>query len=466
MKKLLCIFLSISLLLAAVLLCGGMLSACTAGKKAEAAPAAFDPAEPLTVCFDLDSGFDGRHYAADGHFNFTFTGADARESAVKKLLAEMKEQGGPENVACEFIEGRGEARDGALTRLRAELMAGSGPDVFVISHDQYSPNNLFKFVEKKMEENVFMPLDAYTGQARFMDASRMNQTVLDGGKNAAGQQMLIPLRYTFSATVLPASETELDLSRSWSFADMTAGEDPALAAALAGWRNEESALSDFAAAFGEKADYKEEALTFSREDLQEMVEALLAFGEKADGGQWGDIAEGAVFTDLWDFRLTVSNLAWGSQPVVIVPLFNRQGGVTAKIRDYAGVNANTKNPAGAFWAVDFICGESQMQAADFHMYLNSHGLPVYDELMREDTKLLYRKDRSAQKNHDYIYFEEGDWQAVAAARDKLDSASFPTELDLEINFLLYDINAAADEAQRQKLIDGCYKKLEMLLGES
>ena len=58
--------------------------------------------------------------------DFKYIGAGERESAVERLLSEMKEHNGPENVTYDFIEGQGETRDAALTRIRAELMAGAG----------------------------------------------------------------------------------------------------------------------------------------------------------------------------------------------------------------------------------------------------------------------------------------------------------------------------------------------------
>lgn len=423
----------------------------------------FDPQEPVTICFDIDGNFDDRHYSVNDFHEFEFTGAEARESAITKLLQEIEDQGGPENVTYEFVEWRGEGRDGALTRLRAELMAGAGPDVFVICQQQYSTRNLFKFVEKKMEENMFLPLDGYVEKSQFMDIDRMNQAVLSGGKNSKGRQMVIPLRYTFPVAVLPASKAELDLSQDYSLYDMLAGTDPALTSALASWRDEEGVLVNFSSAFGNKADYSNETLALSQEEFRELIHQLLEFNKGVNENQIGEMIKGVSLTDLWDFRLLISSEKWGKKPVTIIPLYNLQGGVTAKICDYAAVNRNTKNPAGAFRVVDYISSESAIQSSDFHMYMNSHGLPIYDELMQETSMLPYDKKDKAKEN---IYFDQTDWQAMVLARNKLDSADFPTELDLEIDWLLGDIRNASDDSQKDKLIDECYTKMRMLLGES
>lgn len=423
----------------------------------------FDPKEPVTICFDLDGYFDERHYSVNKNHEFEFSGGKARESAITKLLQEMKEQGGPENVTFEVIEWRGESREGALTRLRAELMAGAGPDVFVISQQKNTNSNLFKFVEKKMEETIFLPLDGYMEKSQFMDIDRMNQAVLSGGKNSEGFQMLIPLRYTFPAAILPASEIELDPSQKYSLYDMLSGADPALTSALASFRDPEGILINYSSAFGSKADYSDEKLSLSQEEFRELINQLTEFNQGVNEDEFGKLIKGVSLTDLWDFRLLITAERWGKQPVTIIPLYNLQGGVTAQICDYAAINRNAKNPAGAFWVVDYISGESQILSSDFHMYMNSHGLPIYDELMQETTMLPYRKNGEPDDN---IYFDQSDWEAVELARRNIDGADFPTELDLQIDWLLGDISYATDVSQKDKLIDDCYKKLQMLLGES
>lgn len=427
----------------------------------------FDPEEPVTICFDLDGNFDGRHYSLNDSHEFKFTGASIREATVEKLIQDIKAQGGPENVTVEFIEGQGEEREGALTRLRAELMAGDGPDVFLVSQKQYTNSNLFKFVEKKMEESIFLPLDAYIEKAEFMDTSRMQPSVLNGGKNSKGQQMIIPLRYTFPATIFPAAEVELDLSQSYSLENMIDGSNPVLTAALASWWDEEGIFTDLSLAFGRKANYKEETLTISQDEFRDIVHLLLDFNIKIDENNLGDIKKGKAATDLWLYQLALVNEKWRHQPVTFIPFFNHQGGVTAKIRDFVAVNGNSKNPAGAFWLVDYITAEEQFQSSGLHMYLNSHGLPIYDELMQEATMLPYHKDNGAQKDpSNYIYFENQDWQALTSARDKIDSADFPSELDVELDLLFYKLEGVKETSEQEEIIDDCYKNLMMLIGES
>lgn len=427
----------------------------------------FDPEEPVTICFDIDGNVDGRHYSMDNTYNYKFIGTQARSSMITKMIDNVKAQGGPENVTVEIIEGQGEEREGALTRLRAELMAGAGPDVFLVSQKSYTNSNLFKFVEKKMEDNIFLPMDAYIEQAKFMDTSRMQPAVLNGGKNSKGQQMIIPLRYTFPATIFPAAEVELDLSHSYSLENMLDRSSTVLTAALASWRGEEGGFTGLSFAFGRKANYKEETLTISQDEFRDIVHQLLDFNTKIDENNLGDIKKGISQTDLWLYQLAIANEKWGRQPVTFIPFFNHQGGVSAKIRDFVAVNGNSKNPAGAFWLVDYISGEDQFQSSELHMYLNSHGLPIYDELMQEATMLPYRKDNGAQKDpSNYIFFENQDWQALTSARDKIDSADFPSELDVELDLLFYKLEEAADSSEQDKIIDDCYKKMMMLIGES
>lgn len=450
-----------SIILALALLCA-LFAGCQQ-KEPVVEVAEFDPQEPVTVCFDLDGSYDERHFTVDESSGQTqFTGDNARKSAVEQLLKEIKESGGPENVTYEFIEDRGEDREGALTRLRTEIMGGGGPDVFVISQQGFG-NDLFKFVEKKMEEKIFLPLDGYMEQAQFMDPVGMNQAVLSGGRNSKGQQMVIPLRYNFPATMLPAEETKLDLSQAHSLADMLDGSDPALTEVLASWWNPDPEWGGFnwgvSEVLGKRADYAKEKLLLSQEEFRETVKQLCQFAQGAEEGS------GLSMTWIWKFRPLDKSISWRKDPVAIVPLYNVQGGVTAKIEKFAAVNRNAQNPAGAFWVVDYMLGEEQFQDADIHRYMNSYSLPIYDGLMKESAMLPYLKDNGERDPDNFIYYDDQDWQAVDAARGQITSAEFPTELDKEIDSLIQNV-VSAPQDQRDKLIDECYRKLEMLIGEA
>ena len=186
--------------LSALLLALLLLPACSARRADIPKPKAFDPEEPLTICFDLDGGTtDPRHYEID-RITPLYTG------------------GGPRDVQVEFIEGYGSLRDGQLTHMRSELMAGKGPDLFVICQSAYS--NLFLFPEKKMEDGLFLCLDGYMDGAQFMEPDKMLTKVFDAGMASDGRRFLLPMTYSLEAAVLPSSQLDIDTEQELTFSSL------------------------------------------------------------------------------------------------------------------------------------------------------------------------------------------------------------------------------------------------------
>ena len=456
----------------AFLLCAlalGALAACSSEKPDVPEPAAFDPQEPLTICFDLDSVLDPRHYSFSQDGSSKYTGAKQRREAVEQLLEAMKAQGGPENVQVEFVEGVGDERDGQLTRLRAELMAGAGPDLFVVCQAG-DGRDLFKFPEKKMEDGLFLPLDRYLEAPKFMDPGGMVQPIWDAGKSADGRQMLLPMTYDISVVAMRAEDVTLDPEKNYTLSDMLSGGTPWLTGALAhkideidntfGW-------NVISLAFGQLADYKKEELRFTQEDLGEILEGLLDFNQRANRGELGDLPRGVGVENPVNLPSAIQEKSWRGDDLTLAPLYGREGGVTARVIHFAGVNANAGNPAGAFWAADFLLGEDYLQSSDFGMYLWCKTLPVCQNLLQEDKPLFYQRDKKNPEVNSTWSLNEDEWRAFTALRERITDAEYPTVLDGTISQAYFDMfYSAEDEPARKKVITETYSKLKMLLGES
>lgn len=444
-----------------------LLAGCSQKEEPAPEPAAFDPQEPLTICFDLDSTFDPRHYSFSSDGSSKYTGAKQRREAVEQVLEAIKAQGGPENVQVEYIEGVSEDRDSQITRLRAELMAGAGPDLFVV-RQAGDGRDLFKFPEKKMEDGLFLTLDRYLETARFMEPDRMVQPIWDAGKNAKGQQVLLPMTYDLSGVAMRAADVELDPEKDYTLFDMLSGGKPCLAGALAQKIDAETgALGwNIYPAFGQLADYQKEELSFTQEELGEALEGLLAFNQKVNKGELGDLPGGVNLGNLVDLPSEIQRKSWRGDDVALVPLYGREGGVTARVVHFAGVNANAENPAGAFWAADFLLDQEVMQSSDFGTYLWCRALPVCGDLLQEDKPLTYQKDGKDPENSMLFRFDPKEWRAFTALRDQITDAEYPTVLDGTLAQAYYTMFKAADEPARKKVITETYSQLKMLLGES
>ena len=73
--------------------------------------------EPLRICVDADA-FELR--------------VDSCKETLESFLATVAQMGGPSDVILEFLPESGTERDTMITRIRTEMMAGGGPDVFIV----------------------------------------------------------------------------------------------------------------------------------------------------------------------------------------------------------------------------------------------------------------------------------------------------------------------------------------------
>lgn len=420
-------------------------------------PEAFDPGEPLTICFDLDNPLeDSRHYTYLNETSQKYSGGRLRQEAADQFLQEMKDAGGPENVQVEFIEWLGADRDGQLTHLRAELMAGKGPDLFVIGQSEF--DNLFLFPEKKMADGLFLPLDGYMESARFMEPEGMVTAVFDAGI-CDGRRYLLPMTYHLYSAAMRTSKLELDISGDLSFDDMIESD------VLSVWNTvENEPFSMMEQAMGQLADYKKESLSFTEEKLREFYAKLLEYNLKLDAGEV-DRPTGLLVGDLAGLDSNINSRSWAMEPVTMVPLFSVDGTVTARVDHYAAVNANTDNPAGAFWAADFLLGRDFMQNSDLYMYMWDWCTPIYKDLMGPDTPLPYTRTKSGETELTRQISERhwGDYQGLIGL---ITDAEFPTQLDFELTVGYYDYYRAENDSAREKVVSEVYTTMWMMLGES
>ncbi len=450
--------------LTALLFCLLMLTACSAQRRADIPePQKLDPDEPLTICFDLDNGVVDPRHNEIGRERPIYSGGKLRQQAVDSFLEAMEAAGGPRNVQAEFIEGSGSDRDGQLTRLRAELMAGDGPDLFVIRQGGFS--DLFLFPEKKMEDGLFLCLDGYMEGAQFMEPERMLTAVFDGGLASDGRRFLLPMTYNLSAAAVPTSYLDIAEGQKLTLDDLLDPES-GLHSTLRLWRNEEFNDPFFSMypALGQLADYKKESLSFSKEELGEFFTRLCEYEQKIDAGEI-DKPKGALTSYIPDFGKDIAPRPWSKEPLTLVPLYDKEGGVTARIDFYMGVNANASNPAGAFWAADYLLDPDYMADSDIHMYMWCVTMPIYCDLIGPDNSIPYIRGKTPKEDlRDGLTGRH--WRAFSELKDRITGAEFPTKLDWEITSGYLSFLQAEDDAAREKAVSEAYTTMSMMLGES
>ena len=257
--------------------------------------------------------------------------------AFEELLKEIEAQGGPAGVEVEYLPQSGVERKNAVTHLRAEIMAGAGPDLFMISSTEGRDGEfLFPFPEKSAINGLFMLLDRYIESAKFAMWDSFNETVMAVGRTERGR-MLAPLSYTFPITCFPRLEASHSCSKELTWDHMLEDEGGILRASAAleagSDKNMIRALDspDFSAILGKTADYKAEELP-------------LYFHTRAYPWFYGD----------GETQGHVRPYIPKGDPLTVVPRYNKDGGVTATVLHYACINARSRRGQDAFFVLDYI----------------------------------------------------------------------------------------------------------------
>ena len=250
-----------------------------------------------------------------------------------------------------------------LSELRTEVMAGEGPDIFLLEciqpEQEGTHDSLFVDLEKSMETGLFLPLDEYIENAKYIDISDWNKTVLDAGKTEEGQ-VVLPLYYCMSAYVFKNGDlAEKEAPSSWG--EFIASEDPVLKNAVKG-----HSFSYFTYSFGNLADYQTGELVFSQEELKSYLEEFLVFEEELNAQDdtqnlSAPVAGGWANGDF--FYKEAGKAVEEEKTCVSIP--NREGSVTAMVTMFAAVNKNTTKAEEAFSFLGFILSDEVTSGIGF-----------------------------------------------------------------------------------------------------
>lgn len=367
--------------------------------------------------------------------------AEYAPGSIQKTLQRMPGYNKDFVLQLTLIPSRvGTERDIDLTRIRTEIMAGKGPDLFLCSQGMVSlsatldDKALFNFPVQAMSNHIFLPLDDYIDKAEYIEWDKLQPVVMDAGKNEEGQQIM-PLSYVFTVTLFDHDlyTPKEELPMTWE--EMTESSDPAIRVSSNGF------LPDI---IGELADYSKDVPAFSEDELR--IWAARTFDT------WQTIPEdmrNSTTVSLDQETLTRCDIHLdGEQEYTMVPVYNLSGGVTANITTFAAINRNARHPDEAFRIIDYLLSPKVQQSSPLFQK-HMEGLPVYTgtgDDMPQDS---------------YWKMNEVNYHAVNTAQEQINIAKFPGPLDT----CIWEVEMYNDEVL-EKSAHEQYVLMEMLLAES
>ncbi len=388
-----------------------------------------------------------------------------------------------EQVEFEFLPVKDAERSTRLTALRTEIMSGGGPDVFLLScwlpgidnadvggfRDYYRNHEpLFPDVRAAMENGVFLPLDSYLENSLWLDISLCNSVAVEAGRTQKGQ-MVLPITYTFPVSVFrqDSCDSEIVNERSRAIA----------------------ARQQFSDVFGELADYSDERLLFSKDELLESVQHYLRLSSENQNSALEGVASVFYLTaadaSSWDWDYHSDKLSFGefpgisaqdSQAIAAVP--NMENGVTAAIVAYACINRSTRYPEEAFRTVDLVFHDDIQSAIHkdsaavrfpgFHvpetgmqtfLLTGCGGCPVRNDLMKDQIHSF--QQQWFYDSDDGVLFSE-----YTALRNEVTHARFYGALDQELQTMYEACLEAKTDEEIEKIVSKAYDTMLMILAES
>lgn len=348
-----------------------------------------------------------------------------------------------------------------ISEIRTEMLAGGGPDVFLIEDnrcfmiskyvEEVKPM-LFQNPEKAMYSGTFLPLDTYIKNAKYFKPEHYNQVVMDAGKTEEGQ-CLLPVTYDYRISYFEEYQEEPIQMPLPSWDSLVSGEAGITSTMF-------SCINDsFPDLLGEYTDYENKKLLLSEEELYQYVRESIAFGIFAENGPE---AQGLnlVWTEGGLASSFIGNSAdYKQNPNSFLANPNREGGINANITTWAGINKNTKKPSQAFSFLDLLFSDELMTMEGFPeagKYAGNliagyfHGVPTHQKAFEDGCE----------------YLPDDTEKAFKALNSQINSARFSSDFDKELQVMRDACReAAGNEEEQRKIVKETYEKIELMLAE-
>lgn len=190
MKRKFAILLSAMLLTQAICGCGGAAPSATSSASASTDSTASKSSEKAVIVTDEQE----------------FT----HENGITRLAKEIY---GDLNVEFFVLSEDTQERETQISSLRVEIMAGGGPDGYLLSsptsnmtfNGEGHPATLFPDVQRTMQAGAFLPLDDYIKESEYLCSEDHFASVFDTGKTDEGQ-VVLPITYYASVFLLDKAQ--------------------------------------------------------------------------------------------------------------------------------------------------------------------------------------------------------------------------------------------------------------------
>lgn len=437
---------------------------------------------------------------------------------AERVIAQFEEMYPNVTVKLDILPTDAEEREVYLYKLRTQIMAGTGPDVYLMPTYSYVPQNnksipgykkidlLFQDVEMAMYNGLFCDISEYYDADEALNKEELNTAVMDGGV-LDGARYVLPLRYDYGVylvdrerferlggdidTLAQGVDAVMEMALETEYALMAYGSLP---------NYPEYCLGDYLdVTSGEVLVTDTEIAAFLRNYRDAYSLTLQNFvwggfiaapegyiGHKEPFATMGLALYGTSFSNLLSPMATAKVVG---EELEMYPMLDSDGALNAVINYYAAVGAGCDYPRLAYEFIRlFLSEEMQYETymtteaysqADYSAW---YGWPVrtagsvearYETLLHRILRTEYEEpaeiNRQAEFNDPQVAVTDAD---IPALNWEIDAVQFP--ISEEITFDLIDMlnllidhnnDYAPTDVDIDALAKECIEKLQLHLNE-
>ena len=298
-----------------------------------------------------------------------------------------------------------------------------------------------------MYADTFLPLDELLSQTEYAHPEKWNQKILEAGRTDAGQ-MLLPLFYHYDQYAFPKADVKSEeIPASWEELRTCGNTRISSAMYMQAYR--------FYPLFSRLADFKKGVPAVTKEEIQKRADEAVEFIWNME--QQEIDTEGVIAGQGFYERLSAAEEAMSAAGFP-----NAEGGITAYVDAYAGINRNTKKAEEAFSFLDLLFSDEVLGGSGMTVGEKTMGQTLY---YNAGAMVIYNPYRTAK----FPGLSEENLSALDEMEQHINSVCFYSDLEtnLEDMFWMYfqSCHRGEDRAVQTELVSKLYETMQMKIAE-
>ena len=375
-------------------------------------------------------------------------------------------------VKLDVMPGPREERNVWLEQLRVQIMAGKGPDLYLLYLPRYS-DSLFLDISMAMRNGMFLDISQYYDADTALDKERLQSEIMDAGV-VNGERYVLPLRFQF-----PIAYVNTELLESTGVDIEDCGRGLAGAAEAAKTLKSQTLVTQigffkeyFLSLFGEAIDYEKQKVTLKQKELEKILKqyrsltadmgtdilcTAVSFNNYTSENEfWAKPGLKTVYD--WDinfqfvqepYAIEVSNLTdlvgnlriakAENIELAVVPMTASDGSLTATVTFCGAIGANCQYPQLAYEILrEFLLEENQWY---YDMAIAVEGWPVlvegsWDKRNKEMLNVEFSagvyRDEEKNTRRNVLKFAELTEEDFSVLDTRIDAVRFPYSRETDL----------------------------------